>query len=178
MKEINERIKKLRKQYDLTQEEVANAADLSLSYYRRVENGLTSPNLEKLAQIADVFDVNFMYLLNDRVEMMENRVEIEEERLRNLFGKIPDEQLKLVEGLIIQAARLRVLLDDNWRDILENGEYERFRQSENMAPYDRKRPIVENYDSRDKQYASIINQLTDLLPRNTVKSTRDKLLGK
>ena len=85
-----------------------------------------------------------------------------------------------MQGLIKQAARLRVLLDDNWKDILENGEYEKFSQSEAQTPYDRKRPIVENYDNRDKTYQNIIRQLTELLPKEgpPKKNQRGKLLGR
>ncbi|WP_338066853.1 hypothetical protein [Evansella clarkii] len=108
---------------------------------------------------------------------MENRVEEEVERLQNLLENIPKNQLKVVEGLITQAARLRILLDDNWKDILENGEYEKFSQSENQVPYDRKRPIVENYDNRDKTYQAIIKQLTDLSPQRK-PDRKSKLLGR
>ncbi|WP_261766473.1 hypothetical protein [Halolactibacillus halophilus] len=108
---------------------------------------------------------------------MESRVESEVERLKKLFKNIPKDQLDVAEGLIIQAARLRILLDDNWKDILENGEYEKFSQSENQVPYDRKRPIVENYDNRDKTYQAIIKQLTDLLPQQKV-DRKSKLLGR
>ncbi|MEK4922380.1 hypothetical protein MKX78_10710 [Cytobacillus sp. FSL R5-0569] len=106
---------------------------------------------------------------------MENRVGSEIERLKGLFKDIPKIQLDVTEGLITQAARLRILLDDNWKDILENGEYEKFKQSENQIPYDRKRPIVENYDNRDKTYQSIIKQLTELLPKPE-KNRKSKLL--
>ncbi|WP_317958463.1 hypothetical protein [Oceanobacillus kimchii] len=106
---------------------------------------------------------------------MEDRVEKEASRLKDLFKSIPKNQLDVAEGLITQAARLRILLDDNWKDILEYGEYEKFKQSESQVPYDRKRPIVETYDSRDKTYQSIIKQLTDLLPHRKVDS-KTKLL--
>ncbi|WP_461181831.1 hypothetical protein [Virgibacillus kimchii] len=107
----------------------------------------------------------------------ENRVAAEVKRLKKLFKNIPKNELDVAEGLITQAARLRVLLDDNWKDILENGEYEKFAQSENQVPYDRKRPIVENYDNRDKTYQSIIKQLTDLLPQPK-QDRKSKLLGR
>ncbi|WP_054859678.1 hypothetical protein [Gracilibacillus sp. JCM 18860] len=108
---------------------------------------------------------------------MESRVASEVNRLQDLFKNIPKDQLNVVEGLITQAARLRILLDDNWKDILENGEYEKFKQSENQMPYDRKRPIVENYDNRDKTYQSIIKQLTELLPQPK-QDRKSKLLGR
>ena len=44
--------------------------------------------------------------------------------------------------------------------------------------YDRKRPIVENYDNRDKTYQTIIKQLTDLLPPNVKVDKKSKLLGR
>lgn len=111
---------------------------------------------------------------------MENRVSEEINRLQPLFNDISKDQLEMADGLIVQAARLRILLDDNWRDILENGEYEKFSQSKDQRPYDRKRPIVENYDNRDRTYKEIIKQLNDLLPQqnNESKSAVDKLLGR
>ena len=44
--------------------------------------------------------------------------------------------MKVVEGLIIQAARLRVLLNEMWMDISENGDYEMFSQSDKTEPYE------------------------------------------
>lgn len=177
---INTRIKRLRNEHKLTQKELAESANISESYYRKIETGNNSPSIETLNNIAKALDVSLLYLINDRIEEMENRSEIEELRLREIFKNIPKEQLDIAEGLIIQAARLRILLDDNWKDILENGEYERFRQSKDQIPYDRKRPIVENYDNRDKTYKDIIRQLSDLLPRQNAenRTAADKLLGR
>lgn len=127
--------------------------------------------------IAKELGVSLVYLLNDRIEDMENRVKDEVERLDKLFKNIPETKRELAEGLITQASRLRILLDDNWKDILENGEYEKFSQSENQVPYDRKRPIVENYDNRDRTYQSIMKQLTELLPQEKVDK-KSKLLGR
>lgn len=161
----------------LTQVDFARDAGISTNYYASIEQGKNSPSLDVLMRIAKSLGVSVLYLLNDRIDDMENRVDSEVGRLRNLFKNIPKIQLDVAEGLIIQAARLRVLLDDNWKDILENGEYEKFSQSENQVPYDRKRPIVENYDNRDKTYQSIIKQLTDLLPQQK-PDRKSKLLGR
>jgi len=72
--------------------------------------------------------------------------------------------LKVVDGLITQAARLRVLLDELWIDISENGDYELFTQSEKVEPYERERPAAKLYNTRDQTYQRVIKQLTDLLP--------------
>ncbi|PGT50190.1 hypothetical protein COD86_30945, partial [Bacillus cereus] len=64
------------------------------------------------------------------IEEREILVNKEKKRLQRLFKDIPPNKLKVVEGLIIQAARLRVLLDEMWVDISENGDYELFSQSD------------------------------------------------
>lgn len=174
------RIKELRELSDFTQEKLAINAGISRNYISSIENGRYSPSLETLRNISNALDVTVIQILDNHVESMENRVTEEKERLNSLFSDIPKDQLELAEGLIVQAARLRILLDDNWRDILENGEYEKFQQSKEQRPYDRKRPIVENYDNRDKTYKDIIKQLTDLLPKPEQRkhSPRDRLLGR
>ncbi|GLO64741.1 hypothetical protein MACH08_05250 [Oceanobacillus kimchii] len=169
------RMREKRKELKLTQVDFAKEANISTNYYASLEQGKNSPSLEVLQRIAKALDVSVLYLLNDRIDDMEDRVEKEASRLKDLFKSIPKNQLDVAEGLITQAARLRILLDDNWKDILEYGEYEKFKQSESQVPYDRKRPIVETYDSRDKTYQSIIKQLTDLLPHRKVDS-KTKLL--
>lgn len=167
-----------RKEKGMTQAEISKKSHISSNYYSTIERGENSPSIDVISNIAKALDVSVIYLLNDRIDDMEGRVEKEEKRLKKLFEDIPKTQLKAGEGLITQAARLRILLDDNWKDILENGEYEKFHQSENLPPYDRKRPIVENYDNRDKTYQSIIKQLTDLLPKDTRTNKKSKLLGR
>lgn len=98
------------------------------------------------------------------VEEREVLVKKEKNRLRKLFKNIPDNKLKVVEGLIVQAARLRVLLNEMWIDISENGDYEMFSQSDKADPYERERPVARLYNTRDQSYQRIIKQLTDLLP--------------
>lgn len=84
-------------------------------------------------------------------------------RLNKLFKDIPENKKNVVEGLITQAARLRILLNSNWEDITVNGDYEQFSQGD-QEPYDRKRPVADLYNNRDKAYQTIIRQLVDLLP--------------
>lgn len=99
-----------------------------------------------------------------KLEIKEKLVKKERTRLQKLYQNIPENQKKLVEGLIIQAARLRVLLDEMWIDISENGDYELFSQSEKQEPYERERPVAKLYNSRNDSYYRIIKQLSDILP--------------
>ncbi|PGA94858.1 hypothetical protein [Bacillus toyonensis] len=91
-------------------------------------------------------------------------VQKETERLRILFHDISPRKLKVVEGLIVQAARLRVSLNEMWKDLSENGDYEMFSQSDKTEPYERERPVARLYNTRDQSYQRIMKQLTDLLP--------------
>ena len=62
-------------------------------------------------------------------------------RLTKIFEALPENQFAVAQGLIVQAARLRVRLDQLWDDIQKNGETEMFSQSANMEPYQRERPV-------------------------------------
>lgn len=89
-------------------------------------------------------------------------------RLKRLYSKIPANKKALADGLIVQAARLRVRLNKLWLDIEENGETELFSQSEKTEPYERERPSARLFTSTDKNYQSIIKQLNDMLPAEEV----------
>ena len=85
-------------------------------------------------------------------------------RLKKQFKKMPENLLKTVDGLIVQAARLRVSLDILSADIAENGMTEMFQQSEKVEPYERERPAASLFLKCDKNYQQVMKQLTDLVP--------------
>ena len=83
-------------------------------------------------------------------------------RLSKLYKTIAPNKRQLVDGLLHQAARLKVSLDILWADIQENGETEVFRQGKDE--FKRERPEAKLFTARDRAYASIIKQLNELLP--------------
>ena len=85
-------------------------------------------------------------------------------RLSKIYEGLEPNQMKVVEGLIVEAARLRVRLDYLWKDLQENGETELFTQSERTEPYNRERPQSRTYTATNKSYQAIIKQLSDLCP--------------
>lgn len=85
-------------------------------------------------------------------------------RLNKIYQNIPKNQFAVVQGLIAEAARLRVRLNQVWEDLQTNGETELFSQSPNTEPYERERPASRIYTATNKSYQSIIKQLTDLCP--------------
>jgi len=96
--------------------------------------------------------------------MKKNPEQLEVERLTEIYKGLPPKQFALAQGLIIQAARLRVRLDKLWAEIEEKGETEWFTQSDKTDPYERERPASRTFTATDKSYQSIIKQLTDMIP--------------
>lgn len=85
-------------------------------------------------------------------------------RLMEVYAGLEPNQKKVAEGLIVEAARLRVRLDYLWKFLQENGETEPFTQSEKTEPYSRERPESRTYTATNKSYQAIIKQLSDLCP--------------
>lgn len=94
-------------------------------------------------------------------------------RLKKLYEDIPDNKKELVDGLLVQAARLRVSLNNLWDDLQENGETEVFKQGNDA--FKRERPESKIFTARDKNYQAIMKQLDALLPAKSQKSGFAKL---
>lgn len=99
-----------------------------------------------------------------------SREQLEYDRLSQLYQKIPQNKRALVEGLLWQAARLRVSLDDLWEDIKVNGNTEMFKQANDGVEFPRERPESKIFAIRDKNYLSIIKKLDELLPAQVQKA--------
>lgn len=105
--------------------------------------------------------------------MKEITEQSETARLRRLYKDLPKNRKAVAEGLIIQAARLRVRLNELNDDIRENGLTEWFTQSEKTEPYMRERPSAALFIKLDKNYQAIIRQLAEMLPEGTVFNSKE-----
>ena len=63
--ESSEKIKIMREMNQWTQEEVAEELGMSTTGYAKIERGQTNVSVEKLKQIAQVFNLNVAQLLDD-----------------------------------------------------------------------------------------------------------------
>ena len=97
----------------------------------------------------------------------DERIKKEEQRLKRIYENIDKDNKAIIEGLIQRAAYMRVTLEDWEKDIMENGYYEMFTQSEKTDPYERERPVARLYNTMNKNYQSLIKQLSDLVPKET-----------
>ncbi len=62
---LGERIRKARKQKNLTQEQLAEACDLSTAHIGHIERGTRALSIESLITISEVLNVSTDYLLLD-----------------------------------------------------------------------------------------------------------------
>jgi len=95
----------------------------------------------------------------------DERIKREEKRLKRIYKNIDKDNKAIIEGLIQRAAYMRVTLEDWEKDIMENGYYEMFTQSEKTDPYERERPVARLYNTMNANYQKIIKQLSDLVPK-------------
>jgi hypothetical protein len=101
------------------------------------------------------------------------RIKAEERRLKRIYKNIDKDNKAIIEGLIQRAAYMRVTLEDYEKDLDEKGYVELFTQSEKTEPYERERPVARLYNTMNKNYQSIIKQLSDLVPKQEIKPEDD-----
>lgn len=63
-----DKIRTLREQKQLTQEDVAERLFMSVSGYSKIERGETRLNMERLEQIAEILEVDILELLSQKSE--------------------------------------------------------------------------------------------------------------
>ena len=95
----------------------------------------------------------------------DERIKKEVRRLNRIYKDIDKDSKAIIDGLIQRAAYMRVTLEDWEKDIIENGVTEMFTQSEKTEPYERERPVARLYNTMNKNYQSLIKQLSDLVPK-------------
>lgn len=103
----------------------------------------------------------------------ETRIQEEEERLRQSYTELSKDKSMVADGLIRRASYMRITLEDMEKDLDEGGFVELFSQSDKQEPYERERPVARLYNTINKNYQSIIKQLSDLLPKEVIKEQDD-----
>lgn len=100
---IGQRIKNARTQKGLTQESLAEAADLSVTYISNIENVHTKVSLPTLVAIAKILDVSVDYLLYDNLPAVQESTDA---RCKQIFDRCSEKKkelaLKILEVLADQ----------------------------------------------------------------------------
>lgn len=111
-----------------------------------------------------------------KVLTKEARIKKEYNALKRNYKTLPKDRLNVVEGLIQRAAFMKISLEDMEVDLDEKGFVEEFQQSPNVDPYERERPVARLYNSMNKNYQSIIKELSSHLEQVVnVKTDNDSM---
>ena len=95
---MGDRIKEARKLQNLTQEQLAEKVNITLTYISEIERGLKTPSMQVFIKLVEVLDVSADYLLRDTVSA------------RNLYGdKVLGRKLERLTPK--QRAALEALID-------------------------------------------------------------------
>lgn len=97
-------------------------------------------------------------------------------KLKSIVSNIPKDKIKLVQGLIEDAAFMAEQLEVLRQHISENGWSEEYQNGANQ--FGRKTSVeADMYVKIQKSYAAVIRQLTDFLPDDkSAEKTEDELL--
>lgn len=95
-------------------------------------------------------------------------------RIKKLYKDFPKEKSKVLEGIINEAAFIKVSLEELRDNLLKNGFTEVFEQGEQR--FNRERPEVKIYTTFIQRYSNVMKQLIDLLPVEVKKEEADELL--
>jgi transcriptional regulator with XRE-family HTH domain len=89
---LSEKIMKVRKEQNLSQEEFGNKINVSRQAVSKWENGESKPEIDKIQEICKTFNVSYEYLLNDEIDKQEAkencRVKKDEKPKKKLAIKI------------------------------------------------------------------------------------------
>ena len=105
--EIGDKIKRMRIEKGLTQEELANRCELSKGFISQLENDLTSPSIATLIDILEILGTNLKeFFSDDRDEKItytyEDMFETENEELKySLMWLVPNAQKNMMEPIMI-----------------------------------------------------------------------------
>lgn len=98
------RIKKIRSNIGLTQEQMADKINLSVKAWQKIENGITRLDLERLNQIAEILDTSLIDLINADEGIYVHKIKHNEgginSREINIHQNASDEERELYKKII------------------------------------------------------------------------------
>lgn len=113
-----ERLRDLRRERGLTQEEVALRADITTSYYGQIERGSANPSVALLEKICAVMGISISDIFTDADTNPLNIDALSMQIIHQLNGK-SDEEKELILSMIKTAFRLQNA--KNTKNHLTNG---------------------------------------------------------
>ena len=111
--------------------------------------------------------------LNQKLDK-EKKIKQEINRIKKLYKDFDKDKIKVLDGLINDAAFMKISLEEIRSDLVNNGLTELFTQG--SQEFNRERPEVKIYTTLIQRYSNVMKQLIDLLPQEEKKEQKDELL--
>lgn len=106
----------------------------------------------------------------------EKQIKKEIRKLRRLFKNLPKDKMKAADGLIQEAAFMKVTLEETRHVIDQEGILEKFEQG--SQKFLREHPATKVYNTMIQRYATVCKQLFDMIPDpETGKQAEDELMA-
>lgn len=106
----------------------------------------------------------------------EKQIKKEIRKLRRLFKNLPKDKMKAADGLIQEAAFMKVTLEETRYIIDHEGIIERFEQGKQK--FLREHPATKVYNTMINRYASVCKQIFDMIPDpDAGKAAEDELMA-
>lgn len=114
---LGRKLLNLRKEYKMTQNDVAKILGMSRTSFSKYENGIANPPLQVLRKIAAIYNVGLEYLIFDENTLirLNDPLNEDDETAEVPFSKITD--LKPIEKEII--GKFRTLSDEEKTEFIE-----------------------------------------------------------
>lgn len=114
---LGKKLLNLRKEYKMTQNDVAEILGMSRTSFSKYENGIANPPLQVLRKIAAIYNVGLEYLIFDENTLirLNDPLNEDDETAEVPFSKITD--LKPIEKEII--GKFRTLTDEEKTEFIE-----------------------------------------------------------
>lgn len=106
LKLLGIRIKKARTQKRLTQEDVADKANLNSSYFGRIERGEINATIDTLVAIAQALNVDVGELFQEGVETMD--IKKLRQEAHTLTNRLDKDKLLILRDLLLQLSHSRL----------------------------------------------------------------------
>ncbi|HBG5343083.1 TPA: hypothetical protein KQG29_000414 [Clostridioides difficile] len=104
----------------------------------------------------------------------EKKIKQEVSRLKKNYKDLEKEKVKILDGLVNEAAFLKVSLEETREILTKEGLTEIFKQGK--QEFERERLQVKIYLNFMKLYSSVMKQLIDIIPSEIKQEEEDELI--
>lgn len=105
----------------------------------------------------------------------EKQIKQEINRIKKTYSNLTKEKLKVIDGLIHEAAFIKLSLEELREDLMKNGFTELFEQGEQS--FHRERPQCKIYTSFIQKYSVVMKQLIELMEVESKGQESDNLIN-